>query len=423
MNTKTIISKIKSGEFDEKLLEVYVDKGMLDYQRARYVNVIEEFEEKFGEGDVQIFSVPGRSEVAGNHTDHQHGCVMACSINLDIVVVTAYADDFRLYSNGKEIKGIDINDLSLKMNQQRTSLALVKGVLHKLEQNGHKLGSVHAVMTSNVLVGSGLSSSAAFEVAVGTIISYMFNDGNISKIELAKTAQYAENVYFGKPCGLMDQCACAVGGLIFIDFKDVANPVVEKVDVNFSDFRHSLCIVDTKGSHSGLTDDYQAIPEEMKSVASYFGKEFVREITLEDIMNNLADLRKHCNDRAILRAIHMLEEDDRVIAQVKNLSNKDFKAFKQLIRESGESSYKYLQNVYTNHDCTNQPMSLGIKVSENVLGEHGVVRVHGGGFAGTIQAFVEDDFVEEYKKAMDGLFGEGSCLVLKVNQLGATRVI
>lgn len=423
MNTKTIINKIRNGEFDERLLEVYIDEGMLDYQKERYIKTIEEFEEKFGEGDVEIFSIPGRSEVAGNHTDHQHGCVMACSINLDIIVVAKYADDFRIISNGKEIKGINLNDLSLKMNQQHTSLALVKGVLRKLQQNGHKLGNVNAVMSSNVLVGSGLSSSAAFEVAVGTIISYMFNEGKISKIELAKTAQYAENVYFGKPCGLMDQCACAVGGLIFIDFKDVANPLVEKVDVNFSDFKHSLCIVDTKGSHSGLTPDYQAIPEEMKTVAQYFGKEFVREITLDDIMNNLADLRKHCSDRAILRAIHMLEEDDRVIAQVKNLSNKDFASFKKLIKESGESSYKYLQNVYTNHDYLNQPMSLGIKISENVLKDHGVVRVHGGGFAGTIQAFVEDDYVQVYKEAMDKLFGEGSCLVLKVNQFGATKVI
>jgi len=268
-----------------------------------------------------------------------------------------------------------------------------------------------------------MTSSAAFEVAIGAMMSFMFNDGKISKIEIAKDSQYAENVYFGKPCGLMDQCACAVGGLIFIDFKDVSNPVVEKVDVNFSDFHHSLCIVDTKGSHSGLTGDYQAIPEEMKTVANYFGKDFVREITLDDIMNNLADLRKKCNDRAILRAIHMLEEDDRVFAQVKNLTNKDFASFKKLIKESGESSYKYLQNVYTNHDCTNQPMSLGIKISENVLGEHGVVRVHGGGFAGTIQAFVEDDFVEKYRKAMDALFGEGSCLVLKVNQFGACEVL
>ena len=423
MNTKQIIKKIEEGFFDARLLEIYVDNGMLEYQKKRYADAVREYEKRFGEDDVRIFSVPGRSEVAGNHTDHQHGCVMACSINLDIIIVAAYADEFRLYSNGREIEGININDLSLKMSQQHTSLALVKGVLHKLKQDGHKIGNVRAVMNSNVLVGSGLSSSAAFEVAVGAMMSFMFNDGKISKIEIAKDSQYAENVYFGKPCGLMDQCACAVGGLIFIDFKDVANPVVEKVDVNFSDFHHSLCIVDTKGSHSGLTGDYQAIPEEMKTVANYFGKDFVREITLDDIMNNLADLRKKCNDRAILRAIHMLEEDDRVFAQVKNLTNKDFASFKKLIKESGESSYKYLQNVYTNHDCTNQPMSLGIKISENVLGEHGVVRVHGGGFAGTIQAFVEDDFVEEYRKAMDALFGEGSCLVLKVNQFGACEVL
>lgn len=278
-------------------------------------------------------------------------------------------------------------------------------------------------MTSEVLQGSGLSSSAAFEVIVGTVLSGLYNQMSIDPVTIAQVGQYSENVYFGKPCGLMDQCACSVGSLIHIDFKDNNHPIVEKVDVDFSQFEHSLCIVDVHASHADLTDDYASIPFEMKKVAEFFGKEFLRDVNEKDFYNQLPEVRKATNDRAVLRTIHLFEENKRVQKAVQALKENNFDVFKNTVKASGQSSFNYLQNIYSNHDTDNQAVSIAIALSEELLKEYGVCRVHGGGFAGTIQAFVKDEFVETYKKEIEKYFGEGSCHILKVRKYGGMKVL
>ena len=424
MRIEELKQLIISGGFDDKLLDLYDDASQLSYQRNRYLKALDFFAEKFGDGDVSLLSVPGRSEVGGNHTDHQHGCVLACGINLDIITVARKSDRMVIYSNGTGIGDVDVNALSLRESEKHTSLALVKGVLRKLFLQGHKIGPVEAVMYSDVLVGSGLSSSAAFEVSIANMMSHFYNDGKISPLDMAIASQYAENVYFGKPCGLMDQSACAFGGLVFIDFNNIRDPYVRKLDVDFSSFGYSLCIVDTKGSHSGLTDEYAAIPGEMLSVASYFGKEVLRDVSYDEIIANVGILRKTCGDRAVLRALHFVEENERAQKEAAALEAGDFAAFSEILTESGNSSYKYLQNVYTNKNVREQAVSLGLCHSEHLLkGGKGICRVHGGGFAGTIQAFVRNEYVEEYKKGIEQLFGENTCLILKVNKYGACKLV
>jgi galactokinase len=293
----------------------------------------------------------------------------------------------------------------------------------KLQEAGYQIGGFTAYITSDVLMGAGLSSSAAFETIIGTILSGLYNNMEVSPVFIAQAGQYAENVYFGKPCGLMDQMACSVGGLINIDFADPAEPVMRKVEVEFEDYHYSLCIVDTKGSHADLTDEYAAVPAEMKAVAEKLGKPVLRQIDAEEFYKNIPELRDELGDRAVLRAIHFLNENERVGKQVAALNEGRFADFLQLVKESGNSSFKYLQNVYTSKDVQNQAMSIGLAVAETVLGDHGVSRVHGGGFAGTIQIFVENEFVPEIKAAMDGVFGEGSCHVLKVRKYGGMKVL
>ncbi len=422
MNSKQLIEDLKARKYDDLLKSVYIDESLIDYQVDRYVRTIENFEAHFGIGDVSVFSIPGRSEVAGNHTDHQNGCVLACGVNLDILAVVRKSEFMNIYSNNRPIKGVSCRNLTADEKDRHNSSGLVKGVLAYLKDKGYQIGNFSAVMTSDVLVGSGLSSSAAFENAIGTIISGLFNDSSIDKLTIAQASQFAENVYFGKPSGLMEQCACAFGGLIFIDFNDLSNPKVREVKTDFSKYGYSLCIVNTKGSHAKLNDEYAQIPAEMKSVAACFGKKLLNEVTLQQITDNIPELRKKVSDRAILRSIHVLEENERVRQQVINLENDDFASFLKLISESGNSSYKYLQNVYSNADYENQPVSLALKLSEIYLKDKGVARVHGGGFAGTIQAFVSDDHVQYYKKKMEETFGEGSCMVLKVSQKGACEV-
>lgn len=425
MKASLLKEEFKTNKYDEMLKDLYEDASLVDYQKDRYANALDKFVELYGDENVSIYSAAGRSEISGNHTDHQHGCVLAGSINLDAIGVVARQDDvINVVSDSFNIKPIYLNDLDKKDEEEGTSEGLIRGVVSKLKELGYNIGGFKAFITSDVLVGAGLSSSAAFETIIGTIIDGLYNDMSIDMVTIAKVGQYAENVYFGKPCGLMDQCACAVGGLISIDFKDTEHPAVNHVDVDFSKYDHSLCIVDTKGSHADLTDAYGAIPTEMKDVAHYFGKKFLREVDEKEFFDHLADVRAAVkNDREILRAIHFFKENARVPQIVEALNNDDFDLFKKLIKESGNSSYKFLQNVYADFDYKHQAVSAGLALSEIVLGDHGVSRVHGGGFAGTIQAFVENDFVPEYKKEIEKLFGEGSCHVLKVRKLGGCKVV
>mgnify|MGYP000999800636 CR=1 FL=1 len=424
MKTTELKAGFQSGKYAELLKDIYIDESVLEYQKERYVKAIESFEELFGVKDVEIYSAPGRSEIGGNHTDHQCGRVLAASINLDAIAIVAKKESgIVLKSEGYPMINVSLADLLPTKEEEGTSAGLIRGVAARLKEEGYEIGGFEAYVTSDVLNGAGMSSSAAFEVLIGNILSGLYNEGNISPVLIAQAGQYAENVFFGKPCGLMDQMASSVGNLIFIDFADVKNPVIKKVNVNFEDFNHSLCIVDTKGSHADLTDDYAAIPYEMKKVANYFNQEALREVDKDDFYLNLPKIREILGDRAVLRAMHLFEENKRVDQQVKALEEGDFDTFKKLIKESGVSSFKYLQNVYSSHDLTNQSVSIGLAISDISLGDKGVSRVHGGGFAGTIQAFVPNDIVSMYKKNMEHVFGEGACHVLKVRPYGGMKVL
>ena len=424
MKTTELKAGFQSGKYAELLKDIYIDESVLEYQKGRYVKAIESFEELFGVKDVEIYSAPGRSEIGGNHTDHQCGRVLAASINLDAIAIVAKKESgIVLKSEGYPMINVSLADLLPTKEEEGTSAGLIRGVAARLKEEGYEIGGFEAYVTSDVLNGAGMSSSAAFEVLIGNILSGLYNEGNISPVLIAQAGQYAENVFFGKPCGLMDQMASSVGNLIFIDFADVKNPVIKKVKVNFEDFNHSLCIVDTKGSHADLTDEYAAIPEEMKRVAAYFGKEILKQVDKNEFYTNIPEIRKVAGDRAVLRAMHWFEETDRVIDQVNALEEENFEEFKKLIKSSGDSSFKYLQNVYSVKNLSRQEMAVGLALSDVILKGKGVSRVHGGGFAGTIQAFVPNDIVDIYKKNMEDIFGEDACHVLKIRKYGGMKVL
>ena len=424
MKTTELKAGFQSGKYAELLKDIYIDESVLEYQKGRYVKAIESFEELFGVKDVEIYSAPGRSETRGNHTDHQCGRVLAASINLDAIAIVAKKESgIVLKSEGYPMINVSLADLLPTKEEEGTSAGLIRGVAARLKEEGYEIGGFEAYVTSDVLNGAGMSSSAAFEVLIGNILSGLYNEGNISPVLIAQAGQYAENVFFGKPCGLMDQMASSVGNLIFIDFADVKNPVIKKVNVNFEDFNHSLCIVDTKGSHADLTDEYAAIPEEMKRVAAYFGKEILKQVDKNEFYTNIPEIRKVAGDRAVLRAMHWFEETDRVIDQVNALEEENFEEFKKLIKSSGDSSFKYLQNVYSVKNLSRQEMAVGLALSDVILKGKGVSRVHGGGFAGTIQAFVPNDIVDIYKKNMEDIFGEDACHVLKIRKYGGMKVL
>ena len=424
MKTTELKAGFHSGKYAELLKDIYIDESVLEYQKERYVKAIESFEELFGVKDVEIYSAPGRSEIGGNHTDHQCGRVLAASINLDAIAIVAKKESgIVLKSEGYPMINVSLADLLPKKEEEGTSAGLIRGVAARLKEEGYEIGGFEAYVTSDVLNGAGMSSSAAFEVLIGNILSGLYNEGKISPVLIAQAGQYAENVFFGKPCGLMDQMASSVGNLIFIDFADVKNPVIKKVNVNFEDFNHSLCIVDTKGSHADLTDEYAAIPEEMKRVAAYFGKEILKQVDKNEFYTNIPEIRKVAGDRAVLRAMHWFEETDRVIDQVNALEEENFEEFKKLIKSSGDSSFKYLQNVYSVKNLSRQEMAVGLALSDVILKGKGVSRVHGGGFAGTIQAFVPNDIVDIYKKNMEDIFGEDACHVLKIRKYGGMKVL
>ena len=425
MKADALREYINSGGMDDKLADIYADKALVDGQRKRYAAALDKFVELYGNREVEVYSAPGRSEVGGNHTDHQHGQVLAASVNLDVIAIVSATDDgiIKVVSDSFDIAPIDVKDLAKKADEEGSSEALIRGVAGKLKKDGYKVGGFVAYMTSDVLVGAGLSSSAAFEVAVGNVLSGLYNDMKLTDVYIAKVSQYAENDYFGKPCGLMDQMASSVGSLVNIDFYDVNEPVINPVKVDFDKFGHSLCIVDTKGNHADLTEDYAAIPVEMKKVANYLGKDYLKEVPYDGFYEKIPELRKACGDRAVLRAIHFFEDDRRVGDEVNALKTGDFEEFKRLITESGNSSYKYLQNVYSNNDVDNQNISLALALTERYLGSRAGYRVHGGGFAGTIQAFVPNELVSGYKEEIEKYFGADSCHVLKVRKYGGMKVV
>ena len=425
MQTEGMKKRIQSGELDDRFLDIYVDSSILAYQKERYINAINKFESCYGAGEAEVFSAPGRSEVGGNHTDHQHGEILAASINLDAIGVVRAMDDnqIRIISDGYEELLVSLHDLEAKAEERETTKALIKGVVAGFVNRGYSVGGFCAYITSDVLIGAGLSSSAAFETLIGTILSGLYNNMIISAVEIAMIGQYAENVYFGKPCGLMDQMACSVGNLVHIDFRNPNNPEVEKLDFNLSESGYSLCITDTKGSHADLTDEYAAVPQEMKAVANYFGKEVLRDVAYAEVMKEIPALRKKLGDRSVMRAVHFFCENERVVKEVDALKQGNMNLFLNTVKASGDSSFKYLQNVYSSNDIVNQNVSLALMVSDILLETQGVSRVHGGGFAGTIQSFVKTDFVATYKKQMDQIFGADACKVLNIRKYGGMKVI
>lgn len=426
MKVKEMIAAIESGRFDENLKAVYVTDDAVEKQKPRYVETLNDFGELFGyDREVSIMSAPGRTEVCGNHTDHNNGKVLAASINLDAIAVASKNDDntIRVKSKGHRMNVVDLNDLEPNEDNFGDSTTLVQGVAAGIKNLGYAVSGFDACTTSDVMGGSGLSSSAAFEVLLGSVLSHMFNDGKISAVDIAKVAQYSENVFFGKPCGLLDQMASSVGTFVSIDFKSTKEPVINKIDYDFASSGHSLCIVDTHGNHSDLTDDYAAVRAEMESVAKAMGKNVLREITYEEFFEELPNLAGKVNDRALLRAIHFFGENKRVDKAVACLEANDFDGFKQVIIESGRSSFMLNQNVYTPKNPTEQKLSLALAVSKEILDGKGAWRVHGGGFAGTIQAFVPNEILDEYKNAIEGIFGEGSCHILIIRPVGGTQVI
>lgn len=421
----TLAEEFRHQAYEDLLTDIYMDPDRIQQQTKRYIHTLMKYEQSFGPGEVEIYSAPGRSEIGGNHTDHQHGEVLAASINCDAIAVAGRTcgNTVTVISDGCKPLTVHLSELSQNEGEKGSTIALIRGVLSGLKERGYTLGGFQAYITSDVLIGAGLSSSAAFETLIGTVVSGLYNDMKISAIEIALVGQYAENVYFGKPCGLMDQMACSVGNLVHIDFADPQKPVVEKIELDLSEYGYSLCIVDTKGSHADLTDEYAAIPLEMKQAAACFHKEVLRDISEEALLGDLTAVRSAAGDRAALRAIHFVTENKRVRQEIAALQNKDFNGFLQTVRASGDSSFKYLQNVYSSRDPHHQNVSLALAVSDVYLGENGVSRVHGGGFAGTIQSFVKNTAVMEYRTVMDRIFGEGSCSILKIRRYGGMKVL
>ena len=371
-----------------------------------------------------VFSAPGRTEICGNHTDHQRGAVLAAAVNLETVAEVNLngTDLIRVKSEGYPAVEIDLKDLTVHEEEMNTTAALIRGVAAAFAQRGAKLQGFDAAVRSNVLPGSGLSSSAAFEVLIGTICNHLFFDAKLSAVEIAQIGQYAENVYFGKPCGLMDQTASSVGNLVFIDFADPAHPVVERIDFDFGKAGHALCIIDSGADHADLTDEYAAIPAELKKVCAFFGKDVLREIPEEDFFAALPRLRHQVPDRAILRAVHFYQENKRVFRQAEALKAGDFDAFLNITKESGRSSWMYLQNITPTGAVAHQDVAVALAMCDTLLAGRGAYRVHGGGFAGTVQAFVPMDMLEQFKARIEAVLGEGSCHVLKIRPEGGIRV-
>ncbi len=421
MITTQLIELIKSGEYDERFYRVY-GSSSLNAQKKRYIDAIKQFEMLYGCRDAELFSVAGRSEISGNHTDHNKGCVLAASVSVDIIAVAAktQGDQIRIKSKGFDEDVCELSELSRAKDY--SSSAIIAGVCDGFLKKGLNIGPFCAYTTSTVLKGSGLSSSAAFEDMVGNILSHLYNDGSVSATDISMISQYAENEFFGKPCGLMDQVACAFGGFVFIDFKDEI-PVIEPVEFDLGKYGYELCIVNTGGSHVDLNEDYASVPYEMKAVARAMGKEVLAQVDETEFYNNISALRAECDDRAVMRAIHFFNENKRVIKQKQALKDSDIREFLSLVTESGTSSFKYLQNVYSTKDMREQGISLALAVTEKALeGKDFACRVHGGGFAGTVLCILKKEDAAAYKACMDSIFGTDACTVLTVRKYGAVKI-
>jgi len=415
---------IDNRKFETVFSNIYGrEKSIIKHQIGRYNRLIKLFHDEFQQTELHFFSTPGRTEIGGNHTDHNFGQVLAASVSLDSVAIVALnnSDSVHMYSEGYDQPFIvDLEDLKIDSAEMNTTSALIRGIAARFKQLDYKIGGFNACCSSDILPGSGLSSSASIEVLIRTIFNYMFNEGQISPQIIASIGQYAENNYFGKPCGLMDQMTCAVGGIISIDFKDPTAPQVKEVNFDFSIYNYNLLVVDTGGSHADLTDDYAKIPKEMKTVAKSFNLENCRGLSPDKFFSNIKELRESVGDRAILRVLHFLGDNDRVVDQVNALEDGDFQKFLSLVNESGIFSFKWLQNVFSEKNTREQGVSLALALTEKYISElnEGATRVHGGGFAGTIQAFLPSSAVSNYVEVIENIFGQGKVLVMNIRPHG-----
>ncbi len=423
MLIKKLKENLNSGELDSALGALYAD---VPFARQRALGVVDGWQQTFGHGDeadVMLVSAPGRTELGGNHTDHQYGRVLCGSVNLDALacVGTNGLNSIRVCSEGYGMAEADLGCLEPLENEAGTSVALIRGVAAGMAEHGYGVEGFDAYVVSDVPAGSGLSSSAAYEILLGTVMSALAN-ADLDAVALAKIGQKAENVYFGKPCGLLDQTACAVGGAAAVDFADPADPVVECADFDFAGCGYALCIIDTRSDHSDLTDAYAAIPAEMKAVAHCFGKEVLREVEEEEFLSALASVRQTVGDRAVLRAMHFFAENRRAEEQVEALKQGDFEEYLRLVNESGQSSWCLLQNISAG-DPAHQAVALTLARGQQLLKGRGAIRVHGGGFAGTVQAYVPHEMLEQFRNGMEALLGEGACHVLQIRPQGGYTLI
>ena len=425
MNYQELKLAIENGKIDESLKTIKcVDD--VTFEKGRYLNVLETAFKEYGDGDYHFVSSPGRTEIGGNHTDHQHGRVVAASLDMDDLAAFKASDDNKCTFYDPKFRKIeiDISDLSKREDELNSGEGIIRGICNRLVELGYKVGGFKAYCDSEVLNGSGISSSACFEVLVVEILNALYNNEKISPVERALISQYAENVYYGKPCGLLDQLAISVGGFVTVDFKDPSNPVIENFDFNFSDYGYELVLVNTKGDHADLSDEYAAVTREIKAVANFMGHDVLRDCDPKYFFEHMKDIREATkNDRGVLRSYHFFKEDERAELQKQAIKNKDIDSLLKLMNESGRSSFMYLQNVYPASIPNGQPISIGLALTADVLKDKGAYRVHGGGFGGTIQAIVPKDMLNEYKEAVSKVFGEDAYLSLKVRPFGTKTII
>jgi len=420
--------KIDENNLRNALKNLYgQEKAVLDSQMTRYNSLINKHKEQIGTKELHLFSAPGRTELGGNHTDHNHGLVLAASVNLDSIAVCSRNNNnnVTIFSEGYDKPFfVKLNDLTSKKEEDGTTNALIRGIASRFDELGFSIGGFDAFISSDVLIGSGLSSSASIEVLIGTVFNVLYNENKISSEQIALVGQYAENNFFGKPCGLMDQLASVVGGIIAIDFENSLSPSVEKIDFNFDSSEHKLIVVNTGGSHEDLTEDYSSIPKEMRAVANSFGKEVCRDISMDVLLLKIRELRPVLGDRAILRAMHFFEENEKVTKQVEALRKKDFNRYLKLVNQSGNSSFKWLQNIYSPKNVSEQGVSLALGITERYIDgiKDGACRVHGGGFAGTIQVFLPVESIPEYIKLIESVFETGSAKILTIRSEGAVYI-
>ena len=426
MNLTDCIEEIKSDRVRNLFAELYGTQNyVIEKQQQRYERAVQAFHEFFPtRTDIKIYSAPGRTEIGGNHIDHQRGIVLAGAVNLDVIAIVSFHNEgvIRVKSEGYVLAEIQLSDLNPNEKDDGT-MSLVKGVVTKFKEKNVTVKGFDMYTTSDVICGGGISSSAAFETLVGTVIDLKYNEGKSTPLEIAQYGWFAENVFFGKKCGLLDQTVSSYGGLVSIDFKDDSSPVIEKIDFDFEKYGYTLCVTDTKSSHENLTDDYVAIREEMKQVANYFDCEVLSEVDEKEFFSFIPNIRSFCSDRAIMRAMHFFAETKRAHEEAVALKNKDIDLFLRLVNESGISSGNLLQNLFSNNTPTEQAIPLAIAMSKSILGNKGAVRVHGGGFAGTIQAFVPAEMVKEYKDSIERIFGDGSCHQMKIRPVGGIEIL